>query len=108
MERQRLEQLMLQQDLEENRKLQMAKQQLKQEKRAEMRALYQERGSSSEEEDDEEGDDEAFLDRVRSTVSGMFNREKKNDVETMKKQANQEFLHSNLLSYKQNKNSLLY
>ena len=45
--------------------------------------MYQERGSSEEDEDDEE--DEDFLDRVRHKVSGIFNRDKGQDLEAMKK-----------------------
>ena len=54
-----------------------------------MRALYQDRGSSEDEDEYEsEGNDEDFLDRVRNKMSGMFNSNKKEEVESMKKQAN--------------------
>ena len=106
MERQRLEQIMLQQDLEENRKLKVAQKQLKEQKKREMRALYQERGSSEEDEDEEE-DDEDFLDKMKNKMSGLFNQNKKTDVDQLKKQANQEFLQQSIKSYKYSKNSLL-
>ena len=57
-----------------------------------MRALYQERGSSEEDDDESDGNDEDFLDKVRNKMSGMFNSNKKEDVENLKKQANAEFL----------------
>ena len=105
MERQRLEQIMLQQDLEENRKLKIAQKQFKEQKKREMRALYQERGSSEEDDDDE--DDEDFLDKMRNKMSGLFNSNKKSDVDELKKKANQEFLQQSMKQYKYSKNSLL-
>ena len=97
---------MLQQDFEENRKLKIAQKQLKEQKKREMRALYQERGSSEEDEDEEE-DDEDFLDKMKNKMSGLFNQNKKTDVDQLKKQANQEFLQQSIKSYKYSKNSLL-
>ena len=40
-------------------------------------------------------------------MSGIFTRGDKNEVEELKKKANQEFLQQNLKSYKYSKNSLL-
>lgn len=45
-----------------------------------MRALYQERGSSDREEEEEEEESEDYLERFKSTMSGMFTTKKPNDL----------------------------